>query len=231
MASSRRSLRSNALAPDQVILEDRELDNKDPSDNESEVSGDPPRIPAGPRRSSDPGSVPAITNDRVDSLLDALTKFVTRDPSVQISEQLPSKGPDARAPDKFDGTSPIKLRPFLSQCRMVFLNHPHRFRNDRQKVLYAGSYLSGVAADWFEPFITDDSGKNNQTLDDWQLFLKSSEIPIPFPQPSISSKRFGWHRKNKSPHTSPNSELIPPSLDGMTLHFASSSDAVLPIVF
>ena len=62
-----------------------------------------------------------------------------------------SKGPDARAPDRFSGIDRSKLQSFLAACRTVFLYHPGKFTNDRAKVLYAASYLDGVAASWFEP--------------------------------------------------------------------------------
>ena len=61
------------------------------------------------------------------------------------------RAPEARKPDKFEGTDKTKLRTFLTQCRLVFLAHEHRFKTDKPKVLFAGSYLGGVAADWFEP--------------------------------------------------------------------------------
>ena len=57
---------------------------------------------------------------------------------------------------------------------MVFLNHPKRFATDRAKVLYAGSYLSGTAADWFEPF-TLDNAEEAIVLDNWQLFHERIE--------------------------------------------------------
>ena len=79
------------------------------------------------------------------------------------------KGPTARAPDSFDGTKPAKLRSFLAQCRLVFLNHDKRFQQNRNKVLHAGSYLTGVVADWFEPF-TRDNGPEAIVLNDWALF-------------------------------------------------------------
>ena len=79
------------------------------------------------------------------------------------------KGPEARAPDKFDGTKPNTLRSFLSQLHIVFLNHPGRFRTDRSKVLFAGSYLTGIAANWFEPFVEEGSAES-LLLDNWLLF-------------------------------------------------------------
>ena len=107
-------------------------------------------------------------DSRLDTLLERLTEAVISKPN-EITDLIPTKGPDARSPDKFDGSNPSRLRPFLSQCRLVFLNHSKRFATDRAKVLYAGSYLSGVAADWFEPF-TRDEGAEAVVLNNWQLF-------------------------------------------------------------
>ena len=61
---------------------------------------------------------------------------------------------------------------------MVFPNHPSRFSNDCQKVLYAGSFLIDVAAEWFELFIlqfTLDSAGKSLVLEDWQLFVDRIE--------------------------------------------------------
>ena len=80
-----------------------------------------------------------------------------------------NKGPEARVPDKYDGTRADKLRPFLSGLNIVFLNHDKRFATDRAKVLFAGSFLSGVAADWFEPII-NESSKEALMLDNYDLF-------------------------------------------------------------
>jgi hypothetical protein len=110
-------------------------------------------------------AVPVIT-----SLLAQLTAL-----SVDRGTAAPTgKGPDARAPERFDGTDPSKLRTFLAQCRIVFLNHPRRFPDDRSKTLYAGSYLSGIAQDWFEPF-TRDVGEAALVLENWPHFQERLE--------------------------------------------------------
>ena len=40
---------------------------------------------------------------------------------------------------------------FLVQCELNFQDCPRSFDNDRTKVIYAQSYLKGMALDWFEP--------------------------------------------------------------------------------
>ena len=101
---------------------------------------------------------------------DALVKVSAKSGAVSLKSTTEySKGPDARLPDKFDGSKADHLRPFLSQLNIVFLNHPKRFSTDRSKVLFAGSFLTGTAADWFEPII-DESSRESLMLDDWILF-------------------------------------------------------------
>jgi hypothetical protein len=53
---------------------------------------------------------------------------------------------------------------------MVFLGHPERFATDRAKVIYAASYLTGIAADWFEPYTQDHPQNTDTLLDDWPTF-------------------------------------------------------------
>ena len=48
-------------------------------------------------------------------------------------------------------TDPHKLCTFLMQCKLNFQDCPKSFDNDRTKVIYAQSYLKGMALDWFEP--------------------------------------------------------------------------------
>ena len=56
-----------------------------------------------------------------------------------------------REPDQFDSSEPQKLHTFLVQCELNFQDRPRSFDNDRAKVIYAQSYLKGMALDWFEP--------------------------------------------------------------------------------
>ncbi|KNZ48475.1 uncharacterized protein VP01_5645g1 [Puccinia sorghi] len=61
--------------------------------------------------------------------------------------------PGMKPPDKLDGENVSKLRGFLQSCKLLFLNDPSVFSDDRKKVLYAASYLSGRASQWFEPYM------------------------------------------------------------------------------
>ena len=101
------------------------------------------------------------------------TARASASPAPVAIEQF-SKGPNARAPDPFTGKDRSKLRPFLSALRVVYLNHPSRFATDRNKVLYARSLFTDVAAEWFEPF-TLDTAEETIVLDDWPLFVDRIE--------------------------------------------------------
>lgn len=131
---------------------------------------------------ADEGTTIAVQQDRAargpkvevsqnqEDLVKALTAALGGLAAPTANDSSAAKGPEARVPDRFDGSRADKLRPFLSQLNIVFLNHPKRFSTDRAKVLFAGSFLSGVAADWFEPFIDDTNSGEATVLDSWILF-------------------------------------------------------------
>ena len=127
-----------------------------------------------PKKETPPSSekAPLDPMERLASVFaDALVKVSEKSEpiTVKTSADFISKGPEARVPDKYDGTKADKLRPFLSGLNIVFLNHEKRFATDRAKVVFAGSFLSGVAADWFEPIINETS-KEALMLDNYELF-------------------------------------------------------------
>ena len=66
-----------------------------------------------------------------------------------------SKHAKAKEPDTFYGTDTAKLRPFLMQCNLNFADRPYEFQEDHHKVLYAISYLRGIAQTWFEPGLAE----------------------------------------------------------------------------
>ncbi|KNZ60386.1 uncharacterized protein VP01_1561g2 [Puccinia sorghi] len=61
--------------------------------------------------------------------------------------------PGMKPPDKFDGENSSKLQGFLQSCKLLFLNDPTVFSDDRKKVLYAALYLGGRASQWFKPYL------------------------------------------------------------------------------
>ena len=89
-----------------------------------------------------------------------------------------AKGPEIARPDKFDGSDPSKLRSFLTSCRLVFLNQPRKFNIDRSRILFVGSYLSGVASEWFLPKI---QAIDDDALSDYESF--EEELTAIFGEP------------------------------------------------
>ncbi|KIN96813.1 hypothetical protein M404DRAFT_162305 [Pisolithus tinctorius Marx 270] len=71
-------------------------------------------------------------------------------------------------PDTFDGTNPKKLRAFFIQCELNFQDHPRAFRTDHTKVIFAQSYLKGMALEWFKPDLL-----RLDNPDDWPLWMDS----------------------------------------------------------
>src|SRR6202043_148979 len=73
-----------------------------------------------------------------------------------------------RNPNTFDGSDAKKLKSFLVQCQLNFLNRPRAFRSDSRKINYVLSYLWGFALEWFEPMILD--GEDHPVLSNYKLF-------------------------------------------------------------
>ncbi|KAG6326545.1 hypothetical protein ID866_12544, partial [Astraeus odoratus] len=78
-----------------------------------------------------------------------------------------------REPDTFDGTDPKKLCTFLVQCELNFQDRPSAFKKDCAKVVFAQSYLKGMALEWFEPDLLSSSNPRSCPLwmDDWTEFV------------------------------------------------------------
>lgn len=144
----------------------------DPLRTEEETGSRSP-IPKAEAASPSPTDSLAEIRDVLRQLAALETARASASPAP-VSIERYDKGPNARAPDPFTGKDRSKLRPFLSALRVVYLNHPSRFATDRNKVLYAGSLLTDVAAEWFEPF-TLDTAEEAIVLDDWPLFVDRIE--------------------------------------------------------
>ena len=85
--------------------------------------------------------------------LDALTPTPTPTPAPRPDpEDSPAKSYKANPPAPFSGDRE-QIETFLSRCRHVFLVSPRSFAKETQKVLYASTYLEGVAYSWFKPIL------------------------------------------------------------------------------
>jgi hypothetical protein len=88
----------------------------------------------------------------------------------------PSTAPTSRSrvklrdPDPYDGSDPSKLRPFLSQCKLVFRTRPEDYRHDSIKINYAVSWLTGTAQRWYEPTLDLDEFELPLIATDWDAF-------------------------------------------------------------
>src|SRR6202043_2143142 len=71
-------------------------------------------------------------------------------------------------PNTFDGLDAKKLKSFLIQCQLNFLNCPWAFRSNSRKINYVLSYHQGFALEWFEPMILD--GEDHPVLSNYKLF-------------------------------------------------------------
>jgi hypothetical protein len=59
-----------------------------------------------------------------------------------------------KEPERFDGSKGT-LRGFLTQLRGYHLFHSDTLTTDQDRVMSAGSFFTGLALDWYEPFLKD----------------------------------------------------------------------------
>jgi hypothetical protein len=65
------------------------------------------------------------------------------------------KGPKVSTPDKFSGVRGEPAEIFASQIQLYMMAHPYLFRDDRSKVVFAISYLTGAAGSWAQPLTSE----------------------------------------------------------------------------
>jgi hypothetical protein len=76
-----------------------------------------------------------------------------------------------REPEPFNGTDSRKLRQFLLLCELNFRDRPDAFLEDAVKINYILSYLTGLALDFFKPYIVQ--GRDELVwLNDYELFIE-----------------------------------------------------------
>ncbi|MBW0585909.1 hypothetical protein O181_125624 [Austropuccinia psidii MF-1] len=91
--------------------------------------------------------------------------------SSEASRPPALKTPYMKAPEFFDGTQPFKFRSFIESFQFIFHNDLANFSQDRNKVLYATSFLIGRAAKWIEPYLSNLTNQDpNYLLNSWKLF-------------------------------------------------------------
>ncbi|MBW0575269.1 hypothetical protein O181_114984, partial [Austropuccinia psidii MF-1] len=76
-----------------------------------------------------------------------------------------------KAPECFDGTQPFKVRSFIQSFQLIFHNDPENFSQNRNKGLYATSFLIGRDAKWIEPYLSNLTNQDsNYLLNSGSLF-------------------------------------------------------------
>jgi len=83
---------------------------------------------------------------------------LTLPPLTQNVQHTPTApAPKLYEPDNFDGTR-AKFSKFMIKLALIFSSDPAKYVSDAAKISYAASYLSGSAADWFEPHLNKATG-------------------------------------------------------------------------
>jgi hypothetical protein len=101
-----------------------------PASIEEDITDSASNTAQAPREESQP------TERTLAEILARLTDAVTQRPAPQPLERPASDATDStpvRHPDKFTGVQTNNLRPFLAQCRMVFMANLAKYRSDRKR--------------------------------------------------------------------------------------------------
>jgi hypothetical protein len=85
------------------------------------------------------------TSGMVEQLLDQVK---------DLDHRLTARTMKVKTPEPFDGTR-SKLRYWLTQMFTYLTVNKSKFGSEADKVLFASTYLSGAAYEWFEPFIRE----------------------------------------------------------------------------
>ncbi|KAF7137057.1 hypothetical protein CNMCM5793_006908 [Aspergillus hiratsukae] len=103
---------------------------------------------------------PQITAEGLMSMVEQLQGHIQR-----LEGRLAVKSVKVRPPEPFNGTR-SKLRAFLTQLDMYIQMNREKLVNEADKVLFATTYLTGPAFDWFEPFVRDYQEHTEDLQDD-----------------------------------------------------------------
>ena len=114
------------------------------------------------------GATPPVEANLRDALI-GLTNHLKESSSRNNTVKRTAK---TREPDTFYGSDPSKLKTFLMQCNLNFIDRPDEFQSGRSKVLFALSFLRGIAQNWFEPGFANLSESEPDWLNDYDLFVQ-----------------------------------------------------------
>jgi len=102
----------------------------------------------------------------------------------RYDEPAPPTRVKTRNPDPYDGSDPSKLRAFLSQCKLLFRDHPDDFENDEIKINYAVSWLKGTAQRWYEPNLWLEEHELPEYALRWDAFEQALKATFGEPNPA-----------------------------------------------
>ncbi|MBW0501725.1 hypothetical protein O181_041440 [Austropuccinia psidii MF-1] len=76
-----------------------------------------------------------------------------------------------KEPECFDRTQLLKFRRFIQSCQLIFHNDLAHVSQDRNKALYATSFLIGRDPEWIEPYLPNFNNQDpNYLSNSWNLF-------------------------------------------------------------
>ena len=84
---------------------------------------------------------------------------------ITLRAQQSTRSVKVRPPEPFDGTR-NKLRAFATQLDLYLRLNRERITEENDKVLFASTYLTGPAFDWFEPILRDYQENQPDRQDD-----------------------------------------------------------------
>jgi len=90
-------------------------------------------------------------------------------------------------PDPYDGSDPTKLCSFPSQCKLVFQSQPEEYRHDHAKIMFAVSWLKGMAQWWFKPILALEDHKLPWYTCKWEHFEDALNSTFGEPDPFASA--------------------------------------------
>src|SRR5271170_5241409 len=98
-----------------------------------------------------------------------------RAPAAPPAHSSASRPIKVNPPEEFDGCSSRKLKSFLVSCNNTFCGDPDAFANDDKRVMYALSYLRGLAQCHFDHQLEDEEEPHFVAppwLNSWTFFVE-----------------------------------------------------------
>ena len=117
-------------------------------------------------------------------------------------------------PEDFDGTR-SKFTRFLTRLALMFSSDPARYNNDAAKIAYAASYLTGSAADWFEPHLNKTMmhmPPRRESCGHWSKAIETVLPTMPSSRPTLPPSGTTIVPKNRSSRREPTKGSKTPSV-------------------